>query len=576
MARILDPLMDAVARVRASVHTKLLAGFLVGALLLLGMGILSMVVLNRMSGQVEELTALQERNDRSRQMIYLVTAQSHFRAMALLTSDDIWNNKVADAKTAFVAHIDASSADPRTGQQAEFAAITVINDHYAASGEGVRALYESGSFDGALGLHITEEHDISHELEDVLNEVINESTAEMIAARADFRSDRDGLRFAVVAFSGVSLLTTILLGVVLSGTFVRPLRASNATLALIGEGDFTQRLEVANRDEFGTLSENINRTSEDLSSLWGELNALNANLQQTVDEQVEELLAQREAIQRERSRIARELHDVVGSSLSMMVVQSQAAAAALDDDPSIARSALKAIAESGREALVEMRRLLGVLRHADDDVAETAPQPGLSALEGLLEQVREAGLPVELTVDGDVVPLPAGIDLSCYRIVQEALTNALRHAEAQLAQVRLTYLDEAIEIEVLDDGRGATAGGGLGQGQLGMRERVSLLARIHRTRDPIRLPGHANRCPSEAGMMVCEQPIDPEQGAPVRCDHRIASTGLKRPSTTTAWWPTRGCCCRPRSPSISVCSSSSTPTSTSGLPRVGRTSGTSC
>ena len=106
--------------------------------------------------------------------------------------------------------------------------------------------------------------------------------------------------------------------------------------------------------------------------------------------------------------------------------------------------------------------------------------------------------------------------------------------------------------------------------------RSDLLARIHRTRDPIRLPGHANRCPSEAGMMVCEQPIDPEQGAPVRCDHRIASTGLKRPSTTTAWWPTRGCCCRPRSPSISVCSSSSTPTSTSGLPRVGRTSGTSC
>ena len=353
--------MDAVARVRASVHTKLLAGFLVGALLLLGMGILSMVVLNRMSGQVEELTALQERSDRSRQMIYLVTAQSHFRAMALLTSDDIWNNKVADAKTAFVAHIDASSADPRTGQQAEFAAITVINDHYAASGEGVLALYESGSFDGALGLHITEEHDISHELEDVLNEVIDESTAEMIAASADFRSDRDGLRFAVVAFSGVSLLTAILLGVVLSGTFVRPLRASNATLALIGEGDFTQRLEVANRDEFGTLSENINRTSEDLSSLWGELNALNANLQQTVDEQVEELLAQREAIQRERSRIARELHDVVGSSLSVMVVQSQAAAAALDDDPSIARSALKTIAESGRTT-AGAQRTRGVAR----------------------------------------------------------------------------------------------------------------------------------------------------------------------------------------------------------------------
>ena len=249
--------MDAVARVRASVHTKLLAGFLVGALLLLGMGILSMVVLNRMGGQVEELTALQERNDRARQMIYLVTAQSHFRAMALLTTDDVWNNKVADAKTAFVSRIDTGRADPRPGQQAEFAAITVINDRYAASGEEVLALYESGSLDGALGLHLTEEHDISHELEELLNKVIDESTAEMIAASADLRSDRDGLRFAVVAFSGISLLTAVLLGVVLSGTFVRPLRASNATLALIGEGDFTQRLAEIFREVGNTADRRV-------------------------------------------------------------------------------------------------------------------------------------------------------------------------------------------------------------------------------------------------------------------------------------------------------------------------------
>ena len=467
--------MDAVAHVRVSVHTKLLAGFFVGALLLLGMGVLSIVVLNQMSGQVDTLTALQDRTDRARQMNSLVTAQSHFRAMALLTRDDDWNDKVADAKTAFVALIDADPPDPRLGQQAEFGAISAINDRYAAAGEEVLALYERGARAGALDLHLTDEHDISHELEDPLNEIIDESTDEMIVASSAFRSERDGLRIAIVAFSGVSLVAAVLLGVVLSGTFVRPLRGSNAMLARIGEGDFTQRLEVPNRDEFGTLSENINRTSEHLSGLWDELNALNANLQHTVDEQVEELLGQRDAIQRERNRLARELHDVVGSSLSVMVVQSQAAAAALDDNPSIARVALKTIAESGREALVETRRLLGVLRHADDGAAETAPQPRLSALQGLLEQVREAGLRVELAVDGDVVPLPVGIDLSCYRIVQEALTNTLRHAEAQRAQVRLTYLADAIEIEVLDDGRGAAAGGGVGQGQLGMRERVSLL-----------------------------------------------------------------------------------------------------
>ena len=148
-------------------------------------------------------------------------------------------------------------------------------------------------------------------------------------------------------------------------------------------------------------------------------------------------------------------------------------------------------------------------------------------------------------------------------------------AAVTLLPALLGFVRERIEVTRW---RGLIAAGLVAVALLGVGLGFPLLAlaRIHRTRDPIRLPGHANRCPSEAGMMVCEQPIDPEQGAPVRCDHRTASTGLKRPSTTTAWWPTRGCCCRPRSPSISVCSSSSTPTSTSGLPRVGRTSGTSC
>ena len=169
--------------------------------------------------------------------------------------------------------------------------------------------------------------------------------------------------------------------------------------------------------------------------------------------------------------------------------------------------------------------------------------------------LREAIIAANAAPGADTIILPAGI-----------YTLAIAGAGDNVAATG--DLDITDDLTLTGDGAATTIIDG------GALDRV--LAGIHRTRDPIRLPGHANRCPSEAGMMVCEQPIDPEQGAPVRCDHRTASTGLKRPSTTTAWWPTRGCCCRPRSPSISVCSSSSTPTSTSGLPRVGRTSGTSC
>ena len=194
---------------------------------------------------------------------------------------------------------------------------------------------------------------------------------------------------------------------------------------------------------------------------------------------------------------------------------------------------------------------------------------------------QKVGLIIALMAQPELVVLDeptSGLD----PLMQEEVEAILREIVADGRSVFFSshVLSEveqvANRVAMLRDGRIVAVADLAEQRRLAPRRIAVTFARIHRTRDPIRLPGHANRCPSEAGMMVCEQPIDPEQGAPVRCDHRIASTGLKRPSTTTAWWPTRGCCCRPRSPSISVCSSSSTPTSTSGLPRVGRTSGTSC
>ncbi len=181
----------------------------------------------------------------------------------------------------------------------------------------------------------------------------------------------------------------------------------------------------------------------------------------------------RAAVAQERSRIARELHDIVAHGISVMVVQARGGRRVLTLDPDEAREAFGAIESTGRQALTELRRLLGMLRQLDEQPA-LAPVPSLRRLGELVEQVQEAGLPVKVTVQGEAVELPPGLDLSAYRIVQEALTNALKHAGPATAQVVVRYRQADLELEISDDGSGAAGGDGTGQGLIGMRERVAL------------------------------------------------------------------------------------------------------
>ena len=203
-----------------------------------------------------------------------------------------------------------------------------------------------------------------------------------------------------------------------------------------------------------------------------------------------ELEAEREenarlAVADERARIARELHDAVAHSLSVMVVQAGAARRALETaEPGgvvvaaeRVRGALATIEATGRDTLGEMRRVVGALRPTGDEPYE--PQPSLDELDRLLTTVREAGLPVELVVEGEARAVPRSIDLSAYRVVQESLTNALKHANAASARVRLHYGSDALDVEVTDDGRGAAArlleAPHRGYGLAGMRERVAMV-----------------------------------------------------------------------------------------------------
>jgi signal transduction histidine kinase len=187
----------------------------------------------------------------------------------------------------------------------------------------------------------------------------------------------------------------------------------------------------------------------------------------------------REAVAAERTRIARELHDMVGHALSLIVIQSGGAQRVLASKPELVRDSLASIEATGRQALADMERMLGMLSTTETTDETLSPQPGLVDVEVLAARVSEAGLPVEVAVEGTPVPLPTSVDLSAYRIIQEALTNALKHAGPARVGVNIRYGTDSLEIVIVDDGRGTSGDDvgnhhGGGRGLIGMKERVAL------------------------------------------------------------------------------------------------------
>jgi signal transduction histidine kinase len=218
----------------------------------------------------------------------------------------------------------------------------------------------------------------------------------------------------------------------------------------------------------------------DFGIAWAAGFALRARSEQAEAAETRAMRAEREreaaarlAVAEERTRIARELHDVVAHAVSVMVLQVGAVRHQLPEELSDDSEALRSVERAGRTALAEMRRLLGAMRDEREEVS-FMPQPGLDGLDSLLEEVTRAGLPVELHVDGEPFPLPRGVDLSAYRIVQEGLTNALKHAHASTANVTVRYALDELQIEVRDNGVGSSTTDGLGHGLVGVRERVKI------------------------------------------------------------------------------------------------------
>jgi signal transduction histidine kinase len=216
-----------------------------------------------------------------------------------------------------------------------------------------------------------------------------------------------------------------------------------------------------------------------LGHFVGVRRAYTARLERTAELERTRAELARRAVAEERLRLARELHDVVAHSISVIAVQSGVGAHVAATQPEEAAKALAAIEATSRAALIELRRLLGVLRQEGEPQGDLAPVPGLADLDALLAEVAKAGLGVRLRVEGTPSQLPAGVDLSAYRIVQEALTNVVKHAGPARAQVTIGYRDQEVTVEVIDDGRGVTVPTGdgrarVGHGLIGMRERVQV------------------------------------------------------------------------------------------------------
>ena len=273
----------------------------------------------------------------------------------------------------------------------------------------------------------------------------------------------------MVSLFPVGLVAAFLLG------NLRDARRAWAGLAIVLGGITTVVYNIP-----GHLTAELIVIPIDFGIAWAAGFALRERAQKAEAAEIRAMQAEREreaaarvAVAEERSRIARELHDIVAHAVSVMVLQVGAVRhqlpAVLEDD----KDALRDVERAGRRALTEMRSLLAAMRREGEE-AELVPQPGLDGLDLLVDEISRAGLPVELHIDGEPVPLPRGIDLSAYRIVQEGLTNALKHARASDADVTVRYRPDELEIEVRDNGLGSSTTDGLGHGLVGVRERVRI------------------------------------------------------------------------------------------------------
>ncbi|MBI3966017.1 MAG: HAMP domain-containing protein, partial [Chloroflexi bacterium] len=276
---VLRPLVDRVARAKVGVHAKLLVAFLLGTLLVMLLSILCLTILARLAGHVDDLARLQQKVETSQQLEYLVTLQSHLRAMALLTRDDSNNQKLENAKNDFRVRLETLQRLGGSDYSDLIRSVQATDQRFGIAGSRVLDAYRAANLDEAIRVHLREEHAISHELEAAMQQLQRDTVREMMTSHAAFLADRGVLRLVVILSSLLALVGAVISGFVFSFAFIIPIRKMKAALTGLAGGDFSQRVTIINNDEFGALGDSLNITSHRLSKLYGDLQELNQEFQ---------------------------------------------------------------------------------------------------------------------------------------------------------------------------------------------------------------------------------------------------------------------------------------------------------
>jgi signal transduction histidine kinase len=449
--RRLRPLVDAVARIDASVHRKLLFGFLAGALLLVGMAVLSLIVIERMNGRMEELDRLREKSSRAQQALYSITAQSHYRAMALLTLDDEWNDRIVVAKTTF-ADLLSAMEDDDPDEADFFAEVREVNRGFNSSSDEVLELYEAGKIPAATAVHIEEEHTASHVLEAQMRTLIDTAVQEAAAARAAFGGDRTLLAVIVVAFSAAAVAIAMTLGFVLSWAFILPVRKMEGALAAITDEDFSQSVVVPNRDELGTLAAGLNATSDRLSQLFDDhrtlearLTAMNASLTRASKAKSQFLAS-----------VSHELRTPMNAILGFTDALLAGVDGPLNDEQ---RASLGWVQRGGRELLGLINEILDLSKiEAGKLTIDAEPFDPRELVESVVAQHRSLAAQKEIRLEWDDAGAPAEVILDRQRVRQilvNLIGNALKFTQAgKVAALASGAAEARLHIAVRDTGPG--------------------------------------------------------------------------------------------------------------------------
>ncbi len=431
LSRWLQPAVDLIARIPTGIHRKLLLGFLGGAGMLLAMGLLSLLVIGRMDERIDDLNRHEVKVSRAQEMLYAVTAQSHYRAMALLlygtdrSEADRYDQKIEPAKQDFARLLGAMERDDPDGA-ATYARLRSANSDYAVSSRLVEESYQQGEVDDAIRLHIAREHTQSHVLEDELNPLIERTTLQMVAARDGLASDRRLLTGVVLAFSGVSVLAALLVGFLLSWAIILPVKRIDHAFGRITHGDFTGRVSVPNRDELGRLADNLNRTSDRLAQLFDTQRQLSARLSETN--------ASLEQASEAKSRFLASVSHELRTPMNAIVGFTDALLAGLDGplNPE-QRTSLEWVQRGGRDLLVLINEILDLSRvEAGKLTLQPAPLAPGDVVSSVVAQLRPLAEQKELRLRcaASAAPPEAVLDEQRLRqIVGNLIGNAIKFTD---------------------------------------------------------------------------------------------------------------------------------------------------